>query len=143
MSFFIPNRFLEFEYFGTGETVDKNEEADRYRDVSDFAFFAVNFGYSRKDYNNLTPTEKAFIMKAYENKVIDVTTFIRDSVLNAVNNAFRGKHRRLIELWKKKPKKVNREEIDNVLDIIKKNQEIEGDEWIKLIYQKKGSDTDG
>lgn len=105
-----------------------------YQKEQDFAFFAVNFGYSRADYNALTLTEKAFIIKAYENKVVNESTFIRNAVLNAVNNAFRKKGKQFIKLWKKQGA-APKEEINNALQIVKENEKLEGKDWVALIYQ--------
>ena len=52
--------------------------AKPYLEDMDFAFFVVNFGYTKKDYLALTPREKAFIYKAYENKTISTSTMIRE-----------------------------------------------------------------
>lgn len=132
MPFFIPLRLLEPEYF-KNENKEPQEQSP-YSEYEDFAFFAVNFGYSKKDYESLTPTEKAFIIKAYETKTVNDSTFIRNAVLNAVNNAFRKKGKQFIELWKKQ-QKYDEEEIENDLKIIKENEEKEGKGWIALIYQ--------
>ncbi len=132
MPFFIPDRYLKLDYFGSSENSDS--DLTDYIKERDFAFFAVNFGYSKKDYESLTPTEKAFIIKAYETKTVNDSTFIRNAVYNAINNAFRGKNKRFIELWKKQ-QKYDEEEIENDLKIIKENEEKEGKGWIALIYQ--------
>ena len=71
----------------------------------DFAFFAVNFHYSKADYMALTPAEKAFIYKAWEDKTVSDTTLIRDAVLNAVSNALRKKKRKERHDWRKRKQK--------------------------------------
>lgn len=100
----------------------------------DFAFFAANFGYSRRDYYELTPTEKAFILKAYENKVVTDTTLLRNAVKNAVDNAFRKKGSRFRDLWKKANGKKDKAFERSALEVIRKNEALEGKSWIAKIY---------
>lgn len=103
----------------------------------DFAFFAVNFGYSKRDYNELTERERLFIYKAYENKIVSDTMLIRDAVFNAVNNALRKKGKRFQKLWKKRVKKADKtivqDNLQTVLDIEKKETG-----WIDKIYKANG-----
>ncbi len=132
MPFFIPVNLITPEYFKSNSKED--EKQSPYSDYMDFAFFAVNFGYSRADYDALTLTEKAFIIKAYENKVVNDSTFIRNAVLNAVNNAFRKKGKQFIKLWKKQVI-ANKEEVESALEIVKENEKEEGKDWVALIYQ--------
>lgn len=111
--------------------------AKPYHEDMDFAFFAVNFGYTKRDYLDLTEIEKAFIYKAYENKVVSWSTLARDAVLNAVSNALRKKNKRFMKLWKKRSKKADK---DLVEDNMKTIQSIEKEEtgWIDLIYKANG-----
>ena len=90
LRFFIPVRLVEWEYFPTSKE-KPDLEAEQFRKSQDFAFFAVQFGYSKADYNALTETERALILKAYENKVVADTNLLAGAVLNAVSNAFRKK----------------------------------------------------
>lgn len=103
----------------------------------EFAFFAVNFGYSKKDFTDLTETEKAFIYKAYENKTVRESNLLRDAVFNAVINANRKKGKPFRKLWKKRVQKADHE---IVADNIKTVTEIEKKEkgWIDLIYKANG-----
>ncbi len=98
----------------------------------------MNFGYSRRDYYELTPTEKAFILKAYENKVVTDTTLLRNAVKNAVDNAFRKKGRRFMPLWKKAGTKKDKDAEKNMIEIIKRSEEIEGKSWVAKIYAAQG-----
>lgn len=109
----------------------------------DFAFFAANFGYSRRDYYELTPTEKVFILKAYENKVVTDTTLLRNAVKNAVDNAFRKKGSRFRDLWKKANGKKDKAFERSALEVIRKNEALEGKSWIAKIYaaQREGGKT--
>lgn len=55
MPFFLPRRLIEFEYFSSDEADQEYMEiAEPYQKDIDFAFFVVNFGYSRSDYDALT-----------------------------------------------------------------------------------------
>lgn len=101
----------------------------------DFAFFCVNFGYSKADYNALTPKEKAFIMKAYENKTVRESTLLRDAVLNAVSNAFRKKGKSFKKLWKKLSQPISEEQLEEDFTIINEVEKREGKAWIELLYR--------
>lgn len=98
----------------------------------------MNFGYSKSDYSALTLTDKSFILKAYEDKVVRDTTFLRNAVKNAVDNAFRKKGRHFIPLWKKNGSRKDREFEQDALNVIRKNQKLEGKSWISNIYRRRG-----
>ncbi|MEY8536597.1 hypothetical protein AALH30_24265 [Blautia pseudococcoides] len=98
----------------------------------------VNFGYSKSDYEILTPCEKAFIYKAWENKVVSDSTVLRDAVLNAISNSLRKKNKRFIRLWKKKQKKANKDVVKENLHVIEEAEKKEGKRWVGLIYQTNG-----
>ena len=135
MLFPVPERLVEFEYLGSDEIDEEYDElAKDYLNEIDFAFFVVNFGYTKSDYNQLTPTEKLFIYKAYENKVVGDTTLIRNAVLNATVNANRKKNKKFIELFKKRNKKVDKDFIQNNISVIKEVEEKEGRDWINKLY---------
>lgn len=112
--------------------------AEPYRDVMDFAFFAVNFHYSKSDYEALTPTEKVFIFKAWEDKAVSDSTIIRDTVLNAISNAFRKKNSRFRKLWKKIQKKSDKEKAKEDLAIVYEIEKKEGKDWIDKILKANG-----
>ncbi len=104
----------------------------------DFAFFAVNFHYSRADYNALTPTEKAFIYKAWEDKTVSDSTLIRDAVLNAVSNALRKKNSRFKKLWRKLQGKSDKEKAENDIQIVNEIEKMEGKGWVDRILSANG-----
>lgn len=104
----------------------------------DFAFFAVNFHYSKDDYNALTPAEKAFIFKAWEDKTVSDSTMLRDAVLNAVSNAFRKKGKKFKKLWKRKQEKADLEIVRDNYKIIMEVEAKEGKAWIDKVLRANG-----
>lgn len=112
--------------------------AELYKNVMDFAFFAVNFGYSRRDYDGLTPTEKAFIYKAWEDKTVSESTVLRDAVLNAVSNALRKKNARFRKLWKKVQEPIDKELARENLNTVREIEEKEGKSWVDRILRANG-----
>lgn len=111
--------------------------AKPYQQDMDFAFFAVNFGYTKRDYAELTEKDKQFIYKAYENKVVSWSTLARDAVLNAVSNALRKKNKRFMKLWKKRNRKADRDVvIENMKTVIEIEKREKG--WIDKIYKANG-----
>ena len=117
--------------------------AKPYRNVMDFAFFAVNFHYSKADYMALTPTEKAFIYKAWEDKTVSDTTLIRDSVFNAVINALRKKNSRFRKLWKKIQQKADTEKARDDIRTAHEIEEKEGKGWVDRIHKAAGMNRRG
>lgn len=102
----------------------------------DFAFFAVNFGYSKADYESLTLTEKAFIRKAYEDKAVMSTSLLNKAVANAVSNVMRKKGKRPIKLWKKRRSTiVDKTIMQNTIKGVIENERRCGKSWIKKIYR--------
>lgn len=136
MPFFLPRCLVELEYSGKGE-VDpvKMKYLDKYSEEVDFAFFVVNFHYSKEDYEQLTPKDKMFIRKAFEEKIVRESTEMRNSVLNAVINALRKKNQKFVELWKKKQKPVNKGLVEKQIDIIMDIEERDGKNWVDAIYR--------
>ena len=136
MPFFLPRRLVEFEYLnGVEKDYEYEEIAKDYQNEIDFAFFVVNFGYSKEEYESLTAKEKLFIYKAYENKIVTNTTLIRDSVLNAINNALRKKGKKFQALWKKKQKLVDKDILKEHLKIVEETEAKEGKSWVDKIYK--------
>lgn len=119
------------------------ELAKPYQTDIDFAFFVANFGYSKADYEALTPREKAFIFKAWEGKIVSDTTHIRNAFLNGYVNAKRKKNKRIIPLWKKKQKRADKEVVHNNLEIIKENIVKEGKSWLDTIHRANGMKRKG
>lgn len=110
----------------------------QYQEYIDFAFFAVNFGYSKQEYYSLTRAEKLFLIKAYENKVVADSSVFASAVANAVGNVFRKKGKRAQKLWKRKPKRGDLRQRETDLAIAKQSQESDGNAWIEKIYHANG-----
>lgn len=103
---------------------------------TDFAFFVVNFHMSRADYESLTQAEKAFIMKAYENKIVMETSLINNAVSNAIANVNRKKGKRWKPLWKKRPKRAETEELKGIMArVIREDSD---KSWVEKIYASNG-----
>lgn len=102
----------------------------------DFAFFAVNFGYSKSDYNELTPREKEFILKAYETKTVRESTLFRDCIYNAINNALRKKGKSFKKLWHKISQLMSEEEYEDNLDAIYETEAKEGKSWVAELMRR-------
>lgn len=135
MSFFLPSTLIDFEYFDLNNDRDYEKIAKPYSKELDFAFFVVNFGYSKQDYEALTLKEKSFIYKAWENKYASNTMQMYNANFTALYNINRGKNKRALKvLKKKKQKKVDIEMIRNNVKIIKEVEEKEGFNWINKIY---------
>ena len=91
---------------------------------------------SRADYESLTPREKAFIAKAYENKVVFETNLINNAVNNAVANALRKKGSSPKPLWKKKPKHGDTDELKVAWT---KGSKEKDKSWVEKIYSANGN----
>lgn len=114
------------------------EQARSYADERDLAFFVVNFGYSKREYGELTELEKTFIRKEYETKTVNDMTHLRNAVLNAMNNANRGKNKKFIDLFKRKQAKADIEYNKNAIEVILEVEEKEGKSWVDKVYERAG-----
>lgn len=104
----------------------------------ELAFFIVEIGMTKSEYEQLTETEKLFIRKRYEQKFINETTWMRNATLNAINNAFRKKNKKFIDLFPKKQKKADKEYNKNAIKTILEMEEKNGKGWVAKIYQANG-----
>ena len=99
----------------------------------------MNLGYSKADYNALTPIEMAFIRKAYEDRVVFESTVLRDAVMNANYNINRKKGKPLKKLWTrivkltKSDKTVQKKNVDLIQKIEKKETG-----WVRRLYEANG-----
>ena len=138
MPFFLPRRLVDFEYLKGEPDPEYEKLAEPYQNDMDFAFFAVNLGYSKNDYYDLTPREAAFIRKKWEEKTVSDSTLLRNAVLNAVTNALRKKNARFRELWKKFGRPIDKKKAEDNLKIVQDIEEKEGKSWIDKILQANG-----
>lgn len=115
--------------------------AELARDFSyerDLAFFVVQVGMSRTEFDLLTEKEKMFIRKEHENKFIHDTTWLRNAVLNAEVNINRKKGKKFIELFLKKTRKADKDYNDNAITNILEMEEQKGKGWVERVYQANG-----
>ena len=88
----------------------------------------------------LTPREKLFIRKAYEEKVVFDSTVIRDAVMNAVYNVNRKKGKKFKKLWTligkitRTEKQAYKETREKILEM----EKTQPTNWIDKIYQANG-----
>lgn len=120
-----------------------SEKYKEYSELKRFAFFVVNFGYTKEQYLALNEVEKAFIQKEYEEKIVLDSIMNRNAFFNAYTNANRKKGKKFWELFKRK-NKSSVKSVDEVEQIKKKINEVDQKDteknWVKLIYKniKKG-----
>ena len=100
------------------------------------AFFVVNFGFSKDEYYDLTPVEKALIYKAWEDKVVLDTTMQYKAMATAIRNTINLSKRRRppVKLWTKKQKKADLKRVEEDIRIVNEITNNNKD-WIKKIYQ--------
>lgn len=103
----------------------------------ELAFFIVQIGMSREEFDNLTDKEKMFIKKEHENKFISDITWMRNAVLNAEANINRGKNKKFIELFPRK-QVANKEYNENAIKNIIEMEEANGKSWVDRIYKANG-----
>lgn len=110
--------------------------AEPYLNDIDFAFFVVNFGYTKADYEALTRREIAFIKKEWENKLISDSYNMYNAMFKASYNVQRPKRKRALKLWQKsRTKKADMEVVKDNLRIVKETEDREGIAWVKQIYK--------
>lgn len=135
--FFIPPGLIDYEYFDTQPiSGEQKQEREPFQREIELAFFMTEFGLSKRDYEDLTPAEIAFIMKAWEEKTVRNTTYIRDAVYNATINANRKKRARFIKLWRKTGK-IKEDKVQDYKEKITKIEDIEkaeGKSWLEKVF---------
>lgn len=95
---------------------------------------------SKKEYGELTPTERAFIYKAWEEKTVRDTTYMRDAVMNAEYNVNRKKGKKFRKLWNpvgsltQTEKRTYEDTKKKILDMEKEKPT----NWVQKIYQVNG-----
>ena len=126
------------DYDPTPHDLKMAELAQPFSFERELAFFMVQIGLSRSDYESLTEKEKMFIRKEYENKFMKDTTWLRNAVLNAEVNAHRGKYKKFLELFPKKPRKADKKYNENAMQIILEMEKRNGKGWVDKIYKANG-----
>ena len=119
MPFFLPDELVGLRYLSAGGDVP--DKAGNYRHEIDLAFFVVNFGYSKSEYMELTPRERAFIYRAWEDKVVRDSQLVHDASFLAQINANRKRGRSMKPLWTKRGT-VNPEEMQRLVQQEKKKK---------------------
>jgi len=104
----------------------------------DLAFFVVQIGMSRAEFDMLTEKEKMFIRKEHENKFLSDTTWLRNAVLNAGANINRKKGKKFIELFPKKANKVDKEYNKTAVQTILVMEQKNGKSWVDKVYKANG-----
>lgn len=129
---------INLEYLSGEPDPEYDRIAEPYQKEIDFAFFAANFGYSRADYDALTLREKAFLYKAWENRVVADTTQIYNAAFTAVYNALRKKGKPALKLWKRG--RTHKADVEEMQENQKIAAEIAAEDksWVDLIYRKNG-----
>lgn len=118
--------------------------AEPYRKDMNFAFFAVNFGYSKAEYEALTWKEKAFIYKAWEDKIVRDSYNMYNAMFTAAYNVNRPKRRRALKLWRKASvRKANMDVVRETMSIIHEVEAKEGKSWIEAVYAANGMQVPG
>lgn len=115
-----------------------NNVAKLYANEQDFAFFHVNFGTTKADYNSFTEVEKGFIRKEFESNIVFKNSQLRDAVYNAYVNANRKKSKKFQPLYKKRQEKADIEYNENAIETINKIEERDGKSWVDKIYKANG-----
>lgn len=91
----------------------------------DLAFFIVNFGYTKRDYLELTPRERMFVYRAWEDKLVRDSQLNHDATLLAEANAHRKRGKSIKPLWTRKGE-VDAEEMQRLVQKEKTNKGISG-----------------
>lgn len=134
--FFVPIDLVKLEYLGVeNENAQINEKSKRYEKERTLAFFVVNFGYTKKEFEQLTKLEIQFILKAWENKLVLETQLMANAFLNSHVNACRKKGKKIIPLWKKNKKKSDvvllKKQYENILE----HEKTQSRDWVFKLYE--------
>lgn len=111
-------------------------EAKAEKDI-DFAFFAAELGYTRRQYEELTPRDKAFIRKAWEDRIVRETNTLHSVIYSAVlytKPKKSGRLRKFKPFWKKNAPKATEEMKQEALQLEAREKE-KGFAWINKILR--------
>lgn len=136
MPFFLPRSLIRLEYLSGENSEEEKEIAKPYEKEIEFAFFAVNLGYSKQEYEALTPREIRFIYKAWENKIVSDSYYMYHAMFTAFYNVNRPKRKRALKLWEKaKTRKADMEIVKRNLKLVREVEKKEGKSWVEQIYK--------
>lgn len=137
LPFFLPDRLITLEYLtGSGKDEEYCRLAEPYNRQVEFAFFAANFGYSKAEYEALTPCEVFFLLKAWENREVLSATLKYNASYVSACNAMRKKGKPAMKLWRKSStKRGSSEEAAESFAIVQKIDVKEGKNWVDKIYR--------
>lgn len=135
MPFSLPGRLVGLEYLASDADPEYAKLAESYQDDIDFAFFVANFGWTRDDYLDITPRQKAFIMKAFEDRVVRDTNLQNMAFGNALANLYRKKHAPAIPLWQKPSAPADIERARANIEVVLEMEKRDGKGWIDKIYK--------
>ena len=121
LPFFLPNELIGFRYLTTSAEDKGTEKAGEFQREIDLAFFIVNFGFTKRDYMELTPRERAFVYRAWEDKLVRDSQLNHDATLLAEANAHRKRGRSVKPLWTKHGR-VDPEEMQRLVQKEKSKQ---------------------
>lgn len=130
----------DYEYFDNSKSktpaaLAKQKKAILFSYEREFAFFSVNFGMARADFESLTEVEKLFFYKEYETKQVTFFTYARNSVLNGVINAMKKKTAKFVELFKKKQAKVDKGFNQKAVEVVNEIEKRDGKSWVQKIFK--------
>lgn len=143
MPFFLPRRLVGLEYFGDEEDAEYEEIAEPYQNDIDFAFFAVNFGYSYSDYCELTKRQRAFIYKAYENKYASDIMKMYKANFTSFYNVSRPKRKKALMPLEKSLKPADKDTAMADISAVVKMEHEKGKGWVEKIYAANGMRKEG
>lgn len=118
-------------------------KAKPFRYEMDFAFFAVNFGYSKADYEALTPKDKVFIVKEWENKKVLDTNLLYRAFYTATYNLNRKRGKKALKLWKSPQKSVDKENMRATIKSLLEAENKSSKDWVARIYEANGRKPPG
>lgn len=116
---------IGFRYLNTAADDETRIKAGEFQREIDLAFFIVNFGFSKREYMELTPRERMFVYRAWEDKLVRDSQLNHDATLLAEANAHRKRGRSIKPLWTKRGQ-VNPEEMQRLIHKEKTQQEQKG-----------------
>ena len=99
-----------YEYFEPApENPEYDAKAALFKDELDFAWFVVKFGWSKDQYNQLTPVERLFIKKQHETELVERQRILQSTFELAIGNVLRKKGKKYKKLFKKIKKMADEE----------------------------------